>query len=389
MGQLVFTPWYNVYQNVQIGPYNLISFDTKKINPGLGQLDSDAKIILKNYLTTPFTAAVKRPPLREFPVETASLIISSSNDPVLDLERLQYIISLCAISDREFTDSHRYLGTDNLKIHIQKYPDPIQVPFDPYIETKTKMGSSGQAFSADLFREVKPWYITHQKIYGNSTYRLIFNEELAQCLWVFSDDKIDPKKSLWEENIYPSLFSFHYANTDGSTNQVDCIYSEAAIEKLFLGEDYSEKKLIEKVLDFLKIKNLVFETYPTSSRNWQSITYQENKKPKQCSTILEAWLRELVRFRNLCAHGGFQPNGNEVWSLSEHLLLSSFLYPLFLKLMVSNFDSSITFKISDEDFKKLRMTERLLAEINYSQDTSRTSGMTKWGKIISDSRLLV
>jgi hypothetical protein len=114
------------------------------------------------------------------------------------------------------------------------------------------------------------------------------------------------------------------------------VEAEAAIEKLFLGYEHSAEKLVNKILDFITQKGIIFEPLQSTNRNWQSITYSAVRGGPliQSQSILEAWIRELVKLRNHYAHGSHSASGEWVWSLGEHLFLSSFIYPLFLKLFI-------------------------------------------------------
>lgn len=384
MAILIFTPWYDVHDPVTIGRYNLCSFDTIRTMAALGTLDQEAKIILRSYAPQPFTPSMPR----EVLIKKATLILINSGDYDPDeIEVLQYVISFSGLCDRQFTDGTRYLCSDNFKIVVQNYPQPIPNPFDPAITTYKKDGTVTQAFSANIFRQIKPWHITNQNIPGNVHFRLIFNEPVAQCLWSFYS-ATGNKQDVWMSNIFPSLFSFHQANTDGHSQQMDCIYSEAAIEKLFLGSGHSEQKLVDAILAFFVSKNVIFEPITTTNRNWTSVTYKLNRVQTPSATIFEAWIRELVRLRNRYAHGGHQAQMPLVWSLWEHLFLASFIYPLLLKLYISQFDAQTTFTISTDDFKKIRMFERMLGEENYFQNTTPHSGTTRWGQLISDARFL-
>jgi hypothetical protein len=296
----------------------------------------------------------------------------------------EFIISFSGLCDRQFTDSTRYLCTDNFKLVVQNYPQPIPNPFDPSITTYKKDGTVTQAFSANVFREIKPWHIANQSIPGNTQFRLIFNESVAQCLWGFYKGRGN-KQSVWMTNIFPALFSFHQANTDGHSQQMDCIYSESAIERLFLGDGHSEQDLVDSILTFFITKAIVFEPFTNTNRNWVSVTFKVNNVNTAPASIFEAWIRELVRLRNRYAHGGHQARMNLVWSLWEHLFLSSFIFPLLLKLYVSHFDARTPFTISTDDLKKIRMFEKMLAEENYFQETTPHSGRTRWGQLINDA----
>lgn len=386
MAILIFTPWYDVHATVTVGRYQLVPFDMQSQNTLPGNLDQEAKTIIRSYLTQPFTP---RMPCELFVRKATLCLISNGSYDSDEVEVLQYIISFAGICDRQFTDSTRYLCSDNFKLVVQNYPVPIPNPFDPAITTFKKDGTITNAFSANVFRQVKPWHIANQNIPGNTQFRLIFNEPVAQCLWNFFQST-GAKQNVWTENIFPALFSFYQANTDGHSQQMDCIYSEAAFEKLFLGNGHGEQNLVNNILNFIQTKNITFEVVVATNRNWQSITYrpQRGQPLIASSTIFEAWIRELVRLRNRYAHGGYGTRGTWVWSLWEHLFLSSFIFPLLLKLYISQFDATTTFTISVDDFKKIRMFEKMLAEDDYFQETTLHSGITRWGQLIRDAHLL-
>ncbi|MFA6177949.1 MAG: hypothetical protein WC694_03615 [Candidatus Paceibacterota bacterium] len=156
-----------------------------------------------------------------------------------------------------------------------------------------------------------------------------------------------------------------------------------------MGGDHGEQKLITKLLDFIRSKNITFEAITTTNRNWQSITYCHRRgQPLVASaSIFEAWLRELVRYRNRYAHGGHAAQGAWVWEQWEHLLLSSFIFPLILKLYISQFDTSVTYTISDDDLKLIRMIEKMLAAKDY-YDMNQNDGTTPWGELISEAQWL-
>lgn len=380
-------PWYYVVNGSKtIGQYTLTPFDTTIPNPQLGTLDQEAKEIIRSYLTQPFTSAVTIPPLREVKVKKATIIQLNQGDLDFDeIEVLRYVISISGLADRDFRSQSLYLCSDNFNIIIQSYPQPIPIPLDPLIQTFNKYGSSSFVFSTNLFREVKPWHIPNQQIPGNVNYRLAFNEELAQNLWKFYKG-IGKKKSVWEKHIFPSVFSYHFANTDGFPKHVDFIYSEAAIEKLFLGSLHGEDALVTKALAFIQSKNIQFAPLVSTTRNWQSITTKVGGTIP-VGSIFEGWLRELVRLRNRYAHGCHSAPGTWVWSLSDHLLLSAFIYPLLLKLYISSYDRKISFTIDPDDVKRIRMFERILAQKDYFQDAS--PDITNWSQLLMDAFFLV
>lgn len=71
------------------------------------------------------------------------------------------------------------------------------------------------------------------------------------------------------------------------------------------------------------------------------------------------WVRDLFRLRGNLAHGKIESRYRPVWSLREHLLLGSFVYPLVLKLELQK---SGLYVICEEDQGLLDLFEALACE---------------------------
>jgi hypothetical protein len=322
----------------------------------------------------------------ELPVRRATIIASTAQQlTTSDLAALQYISVLCGISDRTFSNS-LYLCSENLHITVQPYTSPVVRPFTPSVGTRTKTGNAGTGFTAGLFREAKPWHVAHQQINGNPAFNLQFDTTLAQTLWAFHSNQ-GPRKVHWDSYLFPSLFSFHFANTDGLTQQIECIYSHTAIERLLLGPGHKENVLVATALALIHNKGIQFSAFQNTNRNWQTITFRQNRQLTQPQSIFEAWLREFTRLRNCFAHGNYSNTGPMVWTLNEHLLLSAYVFPLLLKLILDSFDPGSTYRLSRFCWNQLELFEVLLAESDYHGPSAQDPGATKLGSIVREARL--
>jgi hypothetical protein len=379
-------PWYLIPTQAQFGLFTLHPLVIGTPNPNIATVQNDAEAILACYLERPFTSTDVQNRRGELPVRRATIITSAAPQlTASDLVALQYISALCGIADRTFSNS-LYLCSENLHITVQPYKSPIVRPFTPTVGTRTKTGNAGRVFTAGLFREAKPWHVAQQQINGNPTFNLHFDSTLAQTLWAFHSSQ-GPRKAHWDRHLFPSLFSFYFANTDGLTEQIECVYSHTAIERLLLGPRHKENVLVTTALALFQSKGIHFSAFQNTTRNWQTITFHQNSQVVQSQSIFEAWLREFTRLRNCFAHGNYSNFGPQVWTVSEHLLLSAYVFPLLLKLILESFDPQSTYRLSRFCWNQLELLEVLLAESNYHGPCTRNPGATRLGSIVRDARL--
>jgi hypothetical protein len=87
-------------------------------------------------------------------------------------------------------------------------------------------------------------------------------------------------------------------------------------------EDKLAKEFIKKIGGYLKKK-------AASSRRYNT----KNQAPQ--SSLGEAWLREFQQFRNIFGHGKRAVKISNKWTIKEHLLIGSYIFPLLLKVLLS------------------------------------------------------
>ena len=389
---LVYMPWYLMERELQLGDYVISPFylsGHKNLTFFQGMEDV-TKAITVNHLERPYTSNDRQ----EFPIKHCSIVRKNgeaygyqfSQGEQDEITILQYIVALSGISNREFLQQNLYLCSENFKVFFQKFTHPFAPPFTPAITTKRKDGSKGTAFSDGLFREIKPWHIASQALAPNKNYRLHFDEGLAKCLWTIY--KTPANVQIWENHIYPSVFSFYLGNTDGLSHQVEVIYSVSAIEKLLLGTKFYLHELVTEFQNLITASGLIIIFPNATTRNWTSLSYKNRSNVvTSASNIFEAWLIESKHVRNNFAHGNAVNRSSLIWTVDEHLLISSFVYPLLLKIFIKskNLCNGCGFSISTEDENKFKAIGKIL-EINDLFEQWDGVNDTHWDKIIKDSR---
>ncbi len=375
---LAFLPWYHISESKTIGRYTLHPYRQGSQESEPIQDPIAINNILTCYLERPFVRSDCES--EESSVQNATIIrpdkLDFSLEDLEDLAPLQYVIALCAISNRDFRLDSPYLCSENLRIFVQNYPYPVPDSFSPVVSIPRKNGPGQHAFAEGKFREIKPSYVPKHDLNRNNP--LNFDGTLAERLWSFYiGDK--NMKTTWEKKLYPSLFSYYWANTDGLPKETELIYSHAAIERLLLGDRFGAKPLTKALENFLQQKSVAFDSINDSPRTWQS------NNPKDSKSISGVWLNEITQVRNNFAHGKLSYPNNCTWTLDEHLLLSSFIYPLLLKLHISDSSSEAKFTIDCTDMRKIKRLEVILASNHYFKNTCPHTLNTTWTQLLTSA----
>ena len=165
------------------------------------------------------------------------------------------------------------------------------------------------------------------------------------------------------ERYYESIWWFNKANTDSAqvTPQEEVVFSVSAIERLL---DIRTGVLEDLVPPFLELVN------PSESVSIDKCTRSLGRlrgKVKS-SSIREAWLRDLVILRHKHAHGMKAPGYHPCWSIEEHLLLASYIFPLMVKRMLHR---NLLYWPTSEDEVDINAFESLANADLFSPQTSQ------------------
>jgi hypothetical protein len=94
------------------------------------------------------------------------------------------------------------------------------------------------------------------------------------------------------------------------------------------------------------------------------------------------WLWELYHLRNKYAHGEDPDQFQWGWSLSEHLVMSAYVFPLLVKLLLV---AEGIYQLTSKDKVRCRALDPLLAARNWSQEMPDSS-MSVWEGVMNEAQ---
>lgn len=339
MSMLAFFPWLRLKEQLQAGEFELIPYKRGQAPGGVGtglqrSLDS---------VTAPYRAGGDRS------IDKATLVRINQGDLTRDLSEdersalfvLSELLSVAGLSRREFfkVASIGYQNRDNFRIIIQSFAEAAG---GASITSRRRDGFTTNYWSGDSYRVQKP-----EHVHINSINRI--DEPLLQSL-LQARDSDD-----WER-FYESILSFNLANTDNTeiAEQVELILLSGALERLFDCRSGKEEDLAERFITALSPSE---ERSPVSCKRLSAP--EAASRFKRSSSLRDMWVRDLFRLRGNIAHGKIESRYRPVWTLREHLLLGSFVYPLVLKLELVK---SGLYEVSEEDQELVDLFEALTCE---------------------------
>jgi hypothetical protein len=359
MGTIAFFPWARLRTSmVHQGHFSLIPFDTdaNPLAPKFAEEWELVKSFISNYHE-----------LHGKPVKEAAMLLidaapmaSDFTDDQLELGFMyREILCTAALSSREYF-SHTYFNADNLRLVIQRVAPENSGMLS--IVSRRRDGSQTRVFAPGIFRETRPFHVTNDQIH--------FDQKLAVSLLQAFDAGGDD----WQD-IEDAIRNFNAASSDSSQihQRQELGITVAAIERV-LGSEHTEKQLAAK---FTAALSLLGESRPKSGGR------QRNAELSGFESTREAWLRDLYRLRNPYTHGRTKPRYASMWTTQEHILLTSFIFPILLKIRLQAMGK---YSMVDDDFRQIYYFDQLLALSNVLAEGREGATTYAWCDVIYDGR---
>ena len=183
--------------------------------------------------------------------------------------------------------------------------------------------------------------------------------------------------------VIDATFFFNYANrlSQELSAEQEVIFSAIAFEALLELKDgaYQLTQIIEgKLAGFGSVEA------SQSKRACNSNFVRDD--PKRAKWYLHrVWAYEFYQLRNCFAHGNSLSSQEWTWSVDEHLVLASFLYPLLVKILL-NHDGR--YDLSDDDEAHLGAIDKLLDTESWGERTDGTESQTSaWQEVLYAEKL--
>ncbi|WP_204153061.1 hypothetical protein [Leptolyngbya sp. CCY15150] len=238
------------------------------------------------------------------------------------------LITFCGLSGRTFfSGSQDYCNRDNFQ--LKRFSNSVAYK----TITRRRDGCNENIISKHKFREVMPSHVRHL--------RTRLNEDFLHSL-ISAQSRLNK----WE-SIFQGIISFNLSNSDGpyTSEAIELVFSVSAFERLLKSNSQKRSKgsadedLANRFTQLLGTQSDMDIIDCYRGQQWQQRQQrQQDKKQKlqKDTSIQEVWMRDIVIKRGSLAHGHSHESYASIWTLKEHLLLSSFIFPLALKHYLSN-----------------------------------------------------
>jgi hypothetical protein len=342
-----FFPWLSLEQPLDIGPIRLVPYERgiKPVDSSGGTLQLDA--ILGNY-GDPSTSFQGGHPQ---PVGRATLVEWIGDDVELELsdediaERLNVgqFVTFSALACRHYANHMSYCNADDLHFVAQRF-DPAR-PGALSMSTRRRDGS------------------THNFISKQGGVPIFLRPHHAQATRVeldilFIEALLKVEEPDLREKLLSSISVFNRANTDanGFPQASEVTLMRVAFETL-LGAGHATKAIHAELA-----KHFAGELPDPAA--WGDGVYSESvwrcTYPDFTKRPLDAWIQDFCAVRNRSSHGKNPKSKHPapVWSIHNHLLLSSWLFPLMVKKILAE---NGLYQMSDLDKDRRAGFEEFLA----------------------------
>lgn len=341
-------PWLQVKELTQVGPILLAPYVRTK-EPGISGYFPQAAYdgVMGRYGDLAYGGQKEKiTPVRHATIATwpgddadTEIGVEEGSERLIDGQFLTF----SALSNRRYGHCD-YINSDTLTMVGQ--PFNLSAPASLTVRSRMR---NGYLYNHIGMSEGIPVHM--RPMHATSNYRANFDAQLFSAL-------VEARKSPLHNILRDAILLFNQANTDSPTMtpNLEVVMLKAAYETLF--EISHDKK------EFRQAFSRHFENTPRS-QEWPegAITEQtwRTRWPNNVHRPLDAWSQDFCNVRNSNAHGSSGPvkHDDPVWSLGNHLMFASWMFPLVVKQLLAN---AGLFKLCRTDRDYQEQFEKFFAE---------------------------
>jgi hypothetical protein len=374
MSSIFFLPWVRTINPQEFGRIHFLPY-VRGSKPGnLGKITQTTldKIIGNyadhaNYPASDLGASVKQATIVHWIDDDENFNITEEEIS----RRMQFAewLTMSALSARRFGSHFRYCNSDGVTLIGQRFEPETAGAVS--FRTRRRDGNSNIMLSADRGR---PYFL--RPIHVASNLVVEFDFQLLAALDQIQD--LDVKN-----RIFDSVELFNQANTDASevSQAAEMVMMRAAFETL-LDASHKTADLVEKFAIHFSatFSSPVWQIGNFDESKWLTRWPDKNERP--IKRPLDAWVNDFCNARNDSAHGGSSASTHppSVWSIHNHLMFSSWLFPLMIKGVLAEHQEYV---LSDADKDCRADFEKFFSE-DISALESDAPQQSFWMKILSE-----
>jgi hypothetical protein len=333
MGALAFFPWLRLPSDLK--PIHAAGFELLRYAHDEYK-EANAEAV--GAVLAPYAEGA-RTPLRE-----AVLLRVAGRDIVDDLDASQIeaafqfaeMVALAGLSKRQFFSHSGYSNRDAYRLIIQKFDKPGKGSLQ---QSLRRDGVSSLYIMDPAYRVECPSHVSRLE-------RVNIDEQLLQAL-------VSCRKAANADDFIESTVTFNLANTDNPAiaQHVELVLSSGALEKV-LGLHHGKEDQLANALS-----KCLRPHVDVAIKNSPRAAMAQGKS----TSLRELWIRDLYRYRNEFAHGNVAAKRARIWNVREHLLLSSYVFPLVIKAQLA---AAGFYTLTDDDHLEVDTFEPLLCAVD-------------------------
>jgi len=360
MSMVSFMPWCRIEKTYDIGEIQILTFQRHKPIEGI---DNAMQCRLNTILATYKTIEGK-------PVDRATLVRYRGKSLLDDLndderETIHELVALacfCGLARREYFNSlGPYCNSECFALYIQKFD---RADFTA-IATRRREGQTLSGWPIDDIAITVP-------VHCQTVREARLDEVLLKALVTHRTKFEETEWGRWQN----AISCFNQANTDSETMrfQVEWVLFCSAFEHLLNAKSEAKDVAARFSERLVPSSPILAKDAKRRSDRWI-----ESDQP-----LRYEWMREFYRIRGDFAHGNLRLSQPFVWQPLEHIVLAAIAFPLLVRSLLASVGR---YSLSDNDRAQINSFEALADEEFLRDEEDRSSNLSIWSSLVSDSRL--
>ncbi len=370
MPVLMFFPWLELNEKIDLEELKLLPYSRQSNTPELGTQKKTIDNLLECYIDK-----------RQKPIENAVLLVLKSHKVIDDFEHeeilnayeLAEILAFCGIAEREyFTYPFLYTNRDNFLLQVRQFSDSSTAST---ITTYRRDGVTQHITSKSVLRFTIPNHV-------NVPFRLRLNVSLLQAVL---KAKVTLSGKEWR-HLKEAIFFYNMANTDNyeaTIREFELLFLVGAIQQLL----DVKSKVHSLRTEFLKVFKPLRNVVPKLRNPYYKEKGVGKGEPEKC--VARNWIEDIYNLRHKPAHGKLSGHESK-WKLQDHLLLSTYIFPLLLKRILEGKQIYVWTEedqFNEDAFEELAYIPTLFPENlrkNKEHPWDKIRNKMRWEKLMRD-----
>jgi hypothetical protein len=353
MGALAFFPWLRLRDRLKVGAFELLPYQHGKPFSAAPSTLPAVHAILQPYWMRWDVAGRHSAILRR---DGRGLLDDVNEADIEELYRFAEYVAFAGLARRRYFGHDRYWNRDHFRLIVQKF-DLEQLDGTAMV-SRRRDGNTTTLASRKYFKVIRPEHVHDATVsVDEGLLRVLATEQEPAAISL----------------LYDAIVTFNLANTDAAYTlpHVELVLSANAFQRALDCRTTNDAELGERLANALTPSVVT----PLSAGR---LSTRQSQLP-QAATVREVWVRDMYRLRNDLGHGKVTPRYPAVWSITEHLLLAAFSFPLLVKSILS---SAGAYVLTSDDEVAIDAFERLAA--SPEPMAWDPSGTCAWAEIIGE-----